>query len=207
MLSNNEYIEEASYLISETIQAVLEFRAVPDDDELSLGSAASNLRQNRYLLLTLLNDARQRDIDTILAVEHVLLTMEREYLPEAPIRISSLDKAFEELDATLDMLSIVRDSLAYEFIDRGFSLGKNRNAKNLPHDQAQQFFKSQQTRISNINRGSQGKYVLEILAAREDNLEQARLQYTALQQQALGIDGSSEVQEPAACYAVRLKAA
>ena len=215
MTTNDSLIAQAFNFINEDIQCVLQFRSASSSDEAALGAAARKVRTSRSLLLALLHEVGQQNIDTILAVEQIFLTMEREYLPEAPIRISSLDKAIEELDATLDMLSIVRIKDEYQIADRCFSLKKNRKYKNLPYDQAQQFFESQKTRVSNIERASLDEGDRELLAAREANLEQARQQYTTLQQQALGIDGSSEVEvdgpsevkESAACYTVTLKAA
>ena len=43
-------------------------------------------------------------------IEGVFLTQEREHLSEAPAKISSLDKAIEELDAAFAMLAQVGNS-------------------------------------------------------------------------------------------------
>ena len=57
----------------------------------------------------LLHSSRQQDIDTILELERILLSTERECLGEAADKEASLDNALEELDATLTALAGVRD--------------------------------------------------------------------------------------------------
>ena len=206
MTANSETIAEVYRLVDKEIQAVLEFRAAADTDEKALGSSASDVRVFGSRLLPVLREAGQQGIDTILEVEQIFLTLDHEYLGEAPIRTSSLDNAIEELDAARAMLVRVRDSGGYRQIDRCFSLDKNRK-HNLPYDQARQFFESHRTRLSNIERASMDEYARELLAVREANLEKARQLYMELQLQALADDGPDEVREPGAIYAVKLKAA
>ena len=57
----------------------------------------------------LLHSSQQQDIDTILELERILLSTERECLGEAADKEASLDNALEELDATLTALAGVRD--------------------------------------------------------------------------------------------------
>ena len=206
MTTSREIIAEASFWSSAEIQATLNFRAAPNDDEKALGASAREVRTARVRLLPVLQEARQRDIDTILEVEWISLTQEREYLGEAPIRTSSLGNAIEELDAAVEMLAYVRDKSAYQQLDRYFSLEKNRK-NNLPYDQARQFFESHKTRLSNIERASMDEDARDLLDAREANLERAKLLYMDLQQQALVDDSPDEVKEPKAIYAVRRKVA
>ena len=156
--------------------------------------------------MPLLREVGQQGIDAIFEVEHIFLTQEREYLGEAPIRTSSLENAIEELDATMEMLVMVRDISDYDVIDRGFSLGKNR-VKELPHDQAHQFFESHRTRLSNIERASLDEYAREILAVREANLEAAKQLYMDLQRKALAVNSPDAVRESKPSYAILPKAA
>ena len=57
----------------------------------------------------LLHSSQQQDIDTILELERILLSTERECLGEAADKEASLDNALEELDATLTALAGIRD--------------------------------------------------------------------------------------------------
>ena len=206
MTTNNEIVDDVYGLVGSGIRATLEFRAAPGTDEKALGASASDLRQCRSHLLPVLEAAGEQDLDTILKVEWTFLTQEHEYLGEAPIRTSSLGNAIEELDAAVEMLAYVRDKSTYQQLDRYFSLEKNRK-NNLPYDQARQFFESHKTRLSNIERASMDEDARDLLAAREANLERAKLLYMELQQQALADDSPDEVREPRAIYAARLKAA
>ena len=101
------------------------------------------------------------------------MSQEREHLGEAPAKISSLDKAIEELDAAFVMLTQVRDPDFYRELNESFSLDKNRR-KGYPYDQARQFFDSHRTRLGNIERGRMEDGERDILAARESNLKVAK---------------------------------
>ena len=203
MTTGREIIAETNRLVSSEIRAILEFRAAPGTDEKALGASASKVRQDRFHLLPVVQTAGEQDLDTILKVEWTFLTQEHEYLGEVPIRTSSLGNAIEELDTTLEMLIYVRDKSTYQQLDRYFSLEKNRK-NNLPYDQARQFFESHKTRLSNIERASMDEDARDLLAAREANLEKAKLLYMELQQRALADD---QVREARPIYAARLKAA
>ena len=186
------------YIISEVIET-LAFREADDSDIIKIGNAAKAARRARASLLPLLLEARKLgDIGLLLKIERVFLKQEREHLGESRLKASSLDNAIEELNAATAMLDDVRDLDYYQRFDRGFSLKKNRK-QGFPYDQAQQFFDSHRTRLSNIERGRMDKGERELLAARADNMLAARKLYIELQQQTLVANG---IREPRAVYAL-----
>ena len=159
--------------------------------------AAGNARYTRGRLLPLLQEAAKlQDIDLLLEIEKAFLTQELEHLSEAPLKASSLGKAIAELEAAVAMLAQVRNPGFYRELDESFSLDKNRK-NGYPYDQAQQFFESHKTRLSNIERGRLEKSERDLLAAREGNLKTARNLYTELQEQALA---NADIREPAVRY-------
>ena len=136
----------------------------------------------------LLQAARQRDIDAILALEGILLSTEREYLGEAPDKEASLDNALEELDAALTALAGVRNQDSYrEIASQHYSLSKNQIG-GLPRDQARQFFRSHQTRLRNLGKGRMEDSERALLSVRARSIKAAETVYKELQRQALGID-------------------
>ena len=141
----------------------------------------------------LLQAARQRDIDTILELEKILLSAEREYLGEAADKEASLDNALEELDAALIALAGVRDQDSYRKIaSQHYSLSKNQIG-GLPRDQARQFFRSHQARFRNLGKGRMEDSERALLSVRAGNIKIAETVYKELQQQALGIEDSTGV--------------
>ena len=139
----------------------------------------------------LLQAARQRDIDTILELERILLSAEREYLGEAADKEASLDNALEELDAALTALAGVRNQDSYrEIASQHYSLSKNQIG-GLPRDQARQFFRSHQTRLRNLGKGRMEDSERALLSVRARSIKAAETVYKELQRQALGIDDST----------------
>ena len=129
-------------LASAEIQAVLHLREQTEPEQ------RDEVRQE--ITTVLLQAARQRDIDAILALGGILLSVEREYLSEAPDKEASLDNALEELDAARLSLESVREQGSYRVIARRhYGLQKNQIG-GLPRDEARQFFRSHQTRLRNL---------------------------------------------------------
>ena len=180
MTADDDVLRAAYSLASTETRSVLKNR---DQTE-----AIDRDEVRQEITTVLLQAARQRDIDTILGIERVLLSAEREYLGEAADKEASLDNALEELDAALTALAGVRNQDSYrEIASQHYSLSKNQLG-GLPRDQARQFFKSHQARFRNLGKGRMEDSERALLAVRAGNIKIAETVYRELQQQALGIE-------------------
>ena len=180
MTADDDVLRAAYSLAGTEIRSVLKNR---DRTE-----AIDRDEARQEITTVLLQAARQRDIDAILALERILLSAEREYLGEAPKKVASLNNGLEELDAALLSLASVREQDSYrEIANRHYSLSKNQIG-GLPRDQARQFFRSHQTRFRNLEKGRMEDSERALLSVRAGNIKIAETVYRELQQQALGIE-------------------
>ena len=194
MESRNKFLDRATDLVNAEIAATLEFRK---SSGYQAGKAIDGAREARAKLLSVLHEAaRLQDIDALLAIERIFLAQEREQLSEAPKKTASLNKAISEIDAAIAMLPHVRDSDDYRLANIYFSLPHNR-FRDLPKDQAHQFFASHFTRLGNVEKHRMEEGERQLIAARTGNVKTAQQLYTEFQRRILAGD---EVREPGGRY-------
>ena len=96
------------------------------------------------------------------------------------------------------MLEHARIADHYRFADIFFSLEANRvKGKNLPKDEAQQFFASHLARLDNLGVSRMEQSEKRLIKNRSENITLAQTLYTDLQRQALN---SSTVREERKIY-------
>lgn len=140
--------------------------------------------------------AKDRDIDTILALERVLLLAELHFLGESRGRINSLDAGIIDLEVSITMVGRVRDHDYYQRVNEDLRAKKHRKGE-LPNDAGRQAFRSHIARLKNFGIGRLEDSERELLNTRTKNIRVAESIYKELQEQALGIGpGVAEPQVP-----------
>ena len=173
-------------------------RAVHNSSDAVAGQHLEDAREARNRLLPLLREVEDlRDIDIILLIERSFLTLELEYLTAMPRKISSLNLAISQLDATVNLLRAIRSPGAYQSSEPYFTLDRNL-INGLPNDEARQFFRSHAKRLGDLGTGRWEGTEAELIKARISNVRVAQKVYTELQEQALA---PYEVREAPALYA------
>ena len=194
--SSNAIHDHALRLILQEVQATLRVRNSSGD---AVGWFLDEARGARNNLLPLLRAAADlRDIDLILLIERIFLTWELGCLAEMPRKVSSLNLALSQLDATMNLLRAIRETTTYQYAGLFFTLEKNR-VHGMPKDEAQQFFSSHAKRLDNLGTGRWEGTEAELINGRISNIKVAQKEYTKLQVRALM---PSEAREEPVSYLV-----
>ena len=136
----------------------------------------------------LLEVGNSGDIDSILAVERLILENERKHFGNSASMNSSLDAGLQEVKQCQYMLQVVRDPKRYEELNRNHALPKSRDHSGLlPKDDARIAFRGHCTRITNLDRGRLSEPEKRLLKVRRKNFGIAEKIYISLQRSALGI--------------------
>lgn len=126
------------------------------------------------------------DVDLILATEKVLLVTDLTLYSNSTAMTGSLTAALAELKAAEKLLPKVADPDLYKSVDEGYSLPKNRLG-GVPRDEARQFFRSHDSRLTNMDKSRLDDEEKAIVDERKHNIRIGEKVYIALQQKALGI--------------------
>lgn len=150
--------------------------------------AAKKYRESQDLLLdTTKAIGKTGDIGLILSAEAKILKNDIKFYGNSPAMRSSLSMALTELDLAEKMLPLVKNPDLYMAVDAGHGNPKSR-ISGLPKDAARQFFQSHNARLLNADKSRLTETEKRIVDARRHNIRVASLAYTALQEQALGVD-------------------
>ena len=148
---------------------------------------ARKYRESQHELLSAVTAVgRTGSIDTILTAERTILENEfREYGNSAGMRRTT-NTGLVQLAGAEEHLEIVRSPDRYRILDVGFQRPRHRR-EGLPDDEARQFFRSHNARLSNQDRARLTNEEKRTLEARRSSLRIAEKAYIGLQREALGL--------------------
>lgn len=148
---------------------------------------AEELAATRQDIRTHLKDVgKSGDIGLILATEKTLLVTDLTLYANSPAMKNSLGTALAELKAAEKLLPKAADPALYKSVDDDHSLPKNRS-QGVPKDEARQFFRSHDTRLTNLDRSRLDNEEKAIVDERKRNVRVAEKLYISLQQKTLGV--------------------
>ena len=199
MRTREKILKSAKRLINMEVLSIADYHKTWSGES---GMAAASARAD---LLPLLQEAAElRDIDLLLGIEQTILETELEHLVHTKASLASFNLAIRQIRAALAMLGHVRVPADYRWAEAHFTLPGNL-VNGLPKDEAQQFFRSHESRLGNALKIPPEESKATLLDARIGNIRLARNLYMDLQRQALaaseGREPTPEVREPGKLYA------
>lgn len=97
------------------------------------------------------------------AIERLILDNYREHFFNSPAMVSSLESAWDQLQAATETLPLVHDANICKGVGRYFRLTRNRFG-HLPRDQARQFFALRHSRLVNLDKSCLSEAEKTVLA-------------------------------------------
>ncbi len=128
--------------------------------------------------------AKNRNIDSMLEDELLILTHSLKFDANSPEEKSSLEAAINQLDESRRCLkALTANPAAYK--EMADTYPSRKKEAGLPLDAARDFFKSHSTRLANILSGKSAHFEKLMVRQRKDNLQIIRDAYMELQRKAL----------------------
>jgi hypothetical protein len=162
-------------------------------EALSKTVASEQLREERTNLLKhVLTIGKSGNLELIVATEKTFIEgdlehyVDSEHYANSAGRLSSLNAAMAELNATEKLLEIVDNKQEYSRVDAAYSLSKNRES-GLPLDEARQAFKSHYARLNNLDKSRLSVDEKALVDARKSNIYTAGKLYAKRQAKTLGV--------------------
>lgn len=141
-------------------------------------------------LLILKDVAQSNDLETLLNIESMALSLEFENHANSPEERNSIKTALLQLQEAKQSLEVVKNPEGYKTATETYS-SKRREA-GLPLDSFREFLKSHTTRLTNRLSAPLSVPEKNVLRQRKENLQVAKKLYIALQRTALGIESNKE---------------
>lgn len=153
---------------------------------------AVDLAEKRQNIRTHLKEVgKTGDVGLILATEKTLLVTDLTLYSNSSAMKGSLTTALAELKAAEKLLPKVADAALYKSVDESLSLPKNRIG-GVPKDEARQFFRSHDSRLTNMDKSRLDDEEKAIVDERKRNVRVAEKSYISLQQKTLGVTPARE---------------
>lgn len=134
-------------------------------------------------------EAKKRDIDSMLAQERLILTHSLEFDANSPEEKNSLQSAIDQLEECRRCFqALTANPRAYQEMAVTYSARKKEAG--LPMDAARDFFRSHSTRLANILSGKSSEFEKMMVRQRRDNLHVVKDMYVELQRKALGVEAA-----------------
>ncbi len=130
--------------------------------------------------------AQDRNIDSMLNDERLMLTHSLELEANSPEEKNSLEAAILQLDESRRCFkALLDDPEAYrKNVD---TFPSKKKEAGLPLDAAREFFRSHSTRLTNILSGKSSPFEKLMVRQRKDNLKIIKYAYEELQRQAINL--------------------
>ena len=155
-------------------------------DVMEHGSSISTLHKTqRKLLQELQKVGASGDLETILLAEVLILKNERRLYADKRVMKSSLDNALNEIEAAMLLVNQVKDPAAYKSVADIYFHSHKVLIRGLPNDGARLFFKSHDSRLTDLEKARLMGIDKELIGVRKANLKKAWAKYTELQENAL----------------------
>jgi hypothetical protein len=140
------------------------------------------------------SQTKERDIDSMLAQERLILTHSLEFDANSHEEKNSLQNAIAQLDeCRICFKALAANPAAYKEMAATYPLKKKEGG--LPIDAAKDFFRSHSTRLGNILSGKSSEFEKRMVRQRKENLQIIKDVYVELQRKALGMEASAESKE------------
>ena len=155
-------------------------------DVMEHGSSISTLHKTqRKLLQELQKVGASGDLETILLAEVLILKNERRLYADKRVMKSSLDNALNEIEAAMLLVDQVKDPAAYKSVADIYFHSHKVLIRGLPNDGARLFFKSHDSRLTDLEKARLMGIDKELIGVRKTNLKKAWANYIELQKNAL----------------------
>lgn len=155
-------------------------------DVMEHGSSISTLHKTqRKLLQELQKVGASGDLETILLAEALILKNERRLYADKRVMKSSLDNALNEIEAAMLLVNQVKDPAAYKSVADIYFHSHKVQIRGLPNDGARLFFKSHDSRLTDLEKARLMGIDKELIGVRKTNLKKAWANYIELQKSAL----------------------
>ena len=155
-------------------------------DVMEHGSSISTLHKTqRKLLQELQKVGASEDLETILLAEVLILKNERRLYADKRVMKSSLDNALNEIEAAMLLVNQIKDPAAYKSVADVYFHSHKVLIRGLPNDGARLFFKSHDSRLTDLEKARLMGIDKELIGVRKKNLKGAWANYIELQKNAL----------------------
>ena len=141
-------------------------------DVMEHGSSISTLHKTqRKLLQELQKVGASEDLETILLAEVLILKNERRLYADKRVMKSSLDNALNEIEAAMLLVNQIKDPAAYKSVADVYFHSHKVLIRGLPNDGARLFFKSHDSRLTDLEKARLMGIDKELIGVRKKNLK------------------------------------
>ena len=155
-------------------------------DVMEHGSSINTLHKTqRKLLQALQKIGASDDLDSILLAEELILKNERRLYADKRVMKSSLGNALNEIEAAMLLVNQIKDPAAYKSVVDVYFHSHKVLIRGLPNDGARLFFKSHDSRLTDLEKARLMGIDKELIGVRKTNLKKAWAKYIELQKNAL----------------------